>query len=47
METVAIISVCITILAVALFFTGPQLLAAFFRKADEWAEIINNAKNEK
>lgn len=47
METFAIITVCITILVVAVFFLGPQLLGAFFKKADEWAEIIDSMKDEK
>lgn len=47
METAAIITICITALALLVFFFGPQLLAAFFEKADEWAEIIDNAKDEK
>lgn len=47
METFAIITVCITILVAAVFFLGPQLLAAFFKKADEWADIIDGMKGEK
>ncbi len=44
----AIIAVCvIIILAVAVFFLGPQLLGAFFKKADEWQEIIDGMKGEK
>ena len=45
--TFCIIFIALVLLAVVIFFTGPQLLAAFFKKADEWAEIIANAKDEK
>lgn len=48
MKTALIIAaVLIIILAVAVFFLGPQLLGAFFKKADEWAEIIDSMKDEK
>ena len=48
METAVIIALCIiVVIAVAIFFLGPQLLGAFFKKADEWAEIIDSMKDEK
>lgn len=46
MEWFFVIAVAVIILAAA-FFLGPQLLGAFFEKADEWAEIIDSMKNEK
>lgn len=47
LETLALIALCGSALAVAAFFWGPYLLAAFFEKADEWAEIIESMKDEK
>lgn len=48
MKIAVIIALCIIVaIAVAVFFLGPSLLAAFFKKADEWAEIIDNMKDEK
>lgn len=47
MEIIATILVCILILTLAVFFLGPTLLAKFFQKADEWAEIIDSMKDEK
>jgi len=45
-EIFVLIAAAIIILAAA-FFCGPQLLELFFRKADEWAEIIDSMKDEK
>lgn len=47
METFATIMVCIVFLALAVFIGGPAVLELFFRKADEWAEIIDSMKDEK
>lgn len=47
METFATITVCVTALVAVVFFLGPQLLGAFFKKADEWAEIIDSMKDDK
>ena len=49
MEILLIVLVCLACLfaAVALvFFLGPALLGAFFKKADEWAEIIKSMKGK-
>lgn len=48
MVIAVIIALCvIAALSAAVFFLDPKLLEAFFDKADEWAEIIDNAKDEK
>ena len=46
MVKLAIICACVCAVGLVVFFAGPNLLGAFFRKADEWAEIIDNMKDE-
>ena len=47
LQTLAIIAACICVVGLLVVFAGPSLLGAFFRKADEWAEIVESMKDEK